>query len=75
MLPMMIAERSLRISPNRFDPTTTSKLSGRRMKFMAAASTSSDSVSIVRILPRHLLERAVPQHHAEALRVGFGDRT
>ncbi len=46
MLPMMMAEMSLRMSANRLEPTTTSKLSGRRMKFMAAASTSSDSVSI-----------------------------
>ena len=46
MLPTMMAEMSLRISLNRFDPTTTSKLCGRRMKFMAAASTSSDSVSM-----------------------------
>ena len=46
MLPTMMAERSLRMSLKRFEPTTTSKLSGRRMKFMAAASTSSDSVSI-----------------------------
>src|SRR5438067_1133546 len=30
MLPTRIAEISLRISPNRLDPTTTSKLSGRR---------------------------------------------
>jgi hypothetical protein len=28
------------------EPTTTSKLSGRRTKFIAAASTSSDSVSM-----------------------------
>ena len=46
MLPTRMAERSLRMSPNRFEPTTTSKLSGRRTKFMAAASTSSDSVSM-----------------------------
>src|SRR5450759_4987171 len=45
MLPTRMAEMSLRISANRLEPTTTSKLSGRRMKFMAAASTSSDSVS------------------------------
>ena len=74
MLPTRIAEMSLRISPNRFEPTTTSKLSGRRMKFMAAASTSSDSVSMCGKLRRHVLERAVPQHHAVALRVGLGDR-
>ncbi len=46
MLPVRIAETSLRMSPNRFDPTTTSKLSGRRIKFIAAASTNSDSVEI-----------------------------
>src|ERR1039458_1140780 len=46
MLPTMMAERSLRMSAKRFEPTTTSKLCGRRIKFMAAASTSSDSVSI-----------------------------
>ena len=44
MEPTRIAEMSLRMSPNRFEPTTTSKLSGRRMKFMAAASTSRLSV-------------------------------
>ena len=74
MLPMMIAEMSLRMSPNRFDPTTTSKLSGRRMKSIAAASTSSDSVSMSGKLRGHVAKRAVPQHHAEALRVGLGDR-
>jgi hypothetical protein len=46
ILPTTMAEMSLRISPKRFEATTTSKLSGRRMKFMAAASTSSDSVWI-----------------------------
>ena len=46
MLPVRIADKSLKMSPNRFDATTTSKLSGRRTKFIAAASTSSDSVSI-----------------------------
>ena len=74
MLPTMMAEMSLRMSPNRFEPTTTSKLSGRRMKFMAAASTSSDSVSISGNCAGDFLEDAIPQHHAEALRVGLGDR-
>ena len=74
MLPTMIAEMSLRISANRFEPTTTSKLSGRRMKFMAAASTSSDSVSMCGYSAATVVEAAVPQHHAVALRVGFGDR-
>ena len=44
--PVNIAASSLRMSPNRFDATTTSKLCGRRTKFIAAASTSSDSVAI-----------------------------
>ena len=45
MLPVMMADTSLRISPKRFEATTTSNVCGRRMKFIAAASTSSDSVS------------------------------
>ncbi len=41
---------------------------------MAAASTSSDSVSICGVLRGDAFEDPVPEHHAVALRVGFGDR-
>ena len=44
--PVTIADTSLKMSPNKFDATTTSKEWGRRTKFIAAASTSRDSVSI-----------------------------
>ena len=46
MLPVMIAPMSVSTSPNRLLATTTSNDCGRRMKFMQAASTSSDSVSM-----------------------------
>ena len=46
MLPVMMAPMSVRMSPNRLLATTTSKVSGRLMKSMHAASMSSDWVSI-----------------------------
>ena len=42
----MMAAMSVRMSPKRLLATTTSKLSGRRMKSMQAASTRSDWVSM-----------------------------
>ena len=42
--PVMMAPMSVRISPNRLDATTTSKLCGRRMKSMQAASISNEFV-------------------------------
>jgi hypothetical protein len=44
MPPTTAAERSVKMSPNRLLATTTSKLSGRRTKFMHAASTSMELV-------------------------------
>ncbi len=43
MLPVMMALRSVRMSPNRLLATTTSNASGLRTKSIAAASTSSDA--------------------------------
>ena len=42
MLPVTIALRSVRMSPNRLLATTTSKASGLRTKSIAAASISSE---------------------------------
>ncbi len=44
-LPVTIALRSVRMSPNRLLATTTSKTSGLRTKSIAAASTSSEPAS------------------------------
>ena len=44
MLPVIIAPMSVRISPKRLLPTTTSKTSGFLIKSIAAASTSKESV-------------------------------
>ncbi len=46
MLPVMIAAISVKISPKRLLPTTTSKSSGFLMKSIAAASTNKDEVEI-----------------------------
>ena len=42
MLPVTMALRSVRMSPNRLLATTTSNASGLRTKSIAAASTSSE---------------------------------
>ncbi len=44
-LPVTMAPRSVRMSPNRLLATTTSNASGRRTKSIAAASTSNLPVS------------------------------
>ena len=44
--PVMPPDKSLKMSPNRLLATTTSNHSGRRTKFIAAASTCCLSVSI-----------------------------
>ena len=42
MPPMITAARSVRMSPKRFEHTTTSNICGERTKFIAAASTSME---------------------------------
>ena len=59
--PVTVAVISDRMSPKRFEATITSKLQGRRISSMAAASTRIDAGLDLRELRRHLAEDARPR--------------
>ena len=65
--------RSLRMSPNRLDPTITSKVCGRRTSSSVAASMCSLSVATSGNSRRQFREHAIPQHVGIALRVRLRD--
>src|SRR5579883_3033672 len=72
MLPETAAERSLKMSPNRLEATTTSKL----WPSNEAHGSRIDEERFrfyIRKLGCDLLKGAIPKNHAEALRIGLGD--
>ena len=72
--PATAGPRSLRISPNRFDPTTTSNQSGCCTKCAHRMSMWNWSVRISGIRLAHQREALVPVRHGEGDAVRLGGR-
>ena len=70
----MAALRSVRTSPNRFEATRTSKSCGRLHQIHARGIHEQRLGPDVGIVARDVREHAIPESHAEPLRVGLGDR-
>ena len=62
------------MSPNRFEATTTSKCLRPAHKIHGGGVDQQRFCFDVAIGFRNFLKYAVPQHHAEALGIRFGDR-
>ena len=70
----MAALRSVRMSPNRFEATMHVERLGPTNEIHAGGVDQQRLGSNVRIVARDLGEDAIPERHAEALRVRLGHR-